>query len=321
MTIAVIGLGSIGNRHACNLLQAGESVVGFDPDPDRRALFEKAGGQTQCERDVALDVAEAAIICSPNICHLPDLQAALERGCHALVEKPLSHTMTGLQDVLRMADSRSLIVAAAMNLRFHPVVQRVHEILSSGEMGTVIWGRFLYSGYLPSWRPHQDYRKGYTTAPVGGGVLFDLVHEIDLAQYLMGFGTVSACVARRSGVIETGAEDCADLIIMHPGGAQSSVHLDYVSKHSQRFFEIQCENGFIRGDLVKRSLIIIPSDEDSAAGEECFEGSFSDDYIAEMKGFLQAIRGEGGQICSSSDAAKILETVIKARKQAGLVST
>ena len=38
MTIAVIGLGSIGARHAGNLLQIGESVCGFDPDVARRDL-------------------------------------------------------------------------------------------------------------------------------------------------------------------------------------------------------------------------------------------------------------------------------------------
>ncbi len=39
MKIAVLGLGSIGLRHGANLLALGRDVIGYDPDPARRALL------------------------------------------------------------------------------------------------------------------------------------------------------------------------------------------------------------------------------------------------------------------------------------------
>ena len=317
MVIAVIGLGSIGHRHASNLLQSGEHVRGFDPDSKRLALLEDMGGKAAKSREEALDGAEAAIICSPNPCHREDLQAALEKRCHVLVEKPLSHTLSGLPEILAFAESKGLLVAAAMNLRFHPVVKQAKDILTEGKLGKGIWGRLLYSGYLPDWRPDQDYRTGYTTDPVSGGVIFDLIHEIDLAQHLFGAGHVLACEARTTGVIETSAEDCADLIIRHAEGLQSSLHLDYVSKNSQRYFEVQCDEGFIKGDLFGRSITVKNAHSEIII-EESFSGSFSDDYVSEIKGFLKQVKERDGEVCIASEALKALETVIEARNMAGL---
>ena len=89
--VTVIGLGSIGSRHARNLRGMGVSVTGFDPDIQRRATATASGITTFPDRESALAVADAAIIASPTPCHIDDLAAAIEANCHALVEKPLGH--------------------------------------------------------------------------------------------------------------------------------------------------------------------------------------------------------------------------------------
>lgn len=317
MTIAVIGLGSIGMRHAENLIRLGESVCGFDPDPARRELLAKAGGRATDKRDDSLKAAEAVIICSPNIHHLSDLENAIDKGCHVLMEKPLSHTLTGVSELIDTAVAKRKTIAVAMNLRFHPVVKEVKNLLKKSAAGKVIWGRFLCASYLPGWRPHQDYRKGYTTDPVSGGVLFDVIHETDLACHLLGPATVAASVARTSGTIETSADDCADLILRHPEQVYSNLHLDYVSKNAQRYFEIQGTAGLIKGDLLSRRLTVIDAGGKTAT-EHAFPGSFADDYIEEMQNFLAAIRGKNGYICTATEAFDSLKTVIEARKIAGL---
>src|SRR3954447_20039297 len=112
--IAVLGQGSIGRRHAANLLELGCEVVTFDP-----LATEFAAGARRCDSAAeALDTADAAVVASPNREDLVQIREALERGCHVLAEKPLAASLDGVDDVIAQARERSLLLAVAMNLRF-----------------------------------------------------------------------------------------------------------------------------------------------------------------------------------------------------------
>jgi predicted dehydrogenase len=82
LTIAVLGQGSIGRRHAANLLALGCEVMVFDP-----VAAEVAEGATRVETaEAALEAAQAAVVASPTSEHLGQVRAALEHGCHVLSE-------------------------------------------------------------------------------------------------------------------------------------------------------------------------------------------------------------------------------------------
>lgn len=314
--LGVIGLGSIGLRHARNALVAGADVLGFDPDAHRGDLLGQAGGIFASTEDAIFETCDAVVVCSPNSFHFDHMSRAIDAGLHALVEKPLSHKVEGLTDVLDKADEKGLIVGAAMNLRFHPVSLAAKRILRSGVCGTPIWARLTMSSYLPDWRPHQDYRQGYTADQTTGGVLFDIVHEPDLAAFLLGSFTVVAASAVRTGLLDIPSEDCADLILDH-AGVRSTVHVDYISTQKRRFFEIQCSRGFIHGDLNLRKFMAYDK-EGVIVNEELFPGAYDHDYVEEMKAFLSAVSGKGTYPCPARDALDVLTGVIQARRMAGL---
>ncbi|MFP6718484.1 MAG: Gfo/Idh/MocA family oxidoreductase, partial [Alphaproteobacteria bacterium] len=188
--VTVIGLGSIGRRHAQNLREMGVSVTGFDPDVKQRATVTASGITTFPDRKSALAVSDAAIIASPTPCHIDDLAAAIGANCHALVEKPLGHRNDLLPPLLDIAEEKQLIVAGAHNLRFRATVKKAKSIINDGRLGDLFWARFLSASYLPDWRPEQEHTLGYAADPVSGGVIFDAIHELDLARYLLGDGDV-----------------------------------------------------------------------------------------------------------------------------------
>lgn len=323
MKIGVIGLGSIGMRHARNALEEGAEVLGFDPDEDRQSLLTEAGGKIAATQNDLLSQCDAIVIGSPNRFHKDNLLDCIEAGCHVLVEKPLSVNMAGIGDILEQAAEKKLIIAAAMNLRFHTVVKESFAVIQNGELGRPLWARFTYSGYLPNWRPHQDYRAGYTTDPTTGGVIFDIIHEFDLAYYLCGPATTKSCTAWQSGTIESNAEDSAEILLAHESGAHSSIHIDYASPNenkaanNQRRFEIQLEKGNIRGDLLAREIIVHDDQQEIIRKEVCI-GGFDQDYRDEMKNFIAAINGQTPPACSGYAALDVLRTVIDARKMADL---
>jgi len=314
--IAVLGLGSIGLRHAGNALSLGHPVIGFDPSPERRALLAEKGGAVTANRQHAIDQAQAVVVASPSAHHLDDLKACIMAGRHVMVEKPLAHQTQDLRAVMAQAEQAGLVVAVAMMLRLHPAVRRAAEILSSGQLGKPLWGRFLAALYLPEWRPGQDWTQGYANDPKTGGALFDYIHEIDLACHLLGPASVLSSVATNTGSIGLEAEDMADVVLDH-GGPRSSIHVDYVTRPRHRYGEIIGTLGALRIDLDGRGLQW--RDTSGAMVEDTvYPGTYADDYVAEMSAFLSAIDGAGPPPCSGIQALTVLDTLISARTLAGL---
>lgn len=317
MVVAVLGLGSIGFRHARNLLRLGEATVGFDPDPERRERFAAAGGATASSRSEALEQASAVVIASPSGQHLADLEEAVAAGCHVFVEKPLAHTGQGIDPLLREAKRRKLVVFVGFNLRYHPCVEWAKEALAEGRLGKILWARLLCSSYLPDWRPDQDYRQGYAADPVTGGILFDDVHEFDLAMYLLGPANTVAAAARRTGALEIEAEDCADIILRHHHGVLSTLHMDFVSPTRQRVTEVVGTDGLVRIDISNRRFMEIGVDG-IVLRDRSPSRPLEDDYRIEMSNFLDCTRGQSKPRCDGGEALSVLEQVLAARKLAKL---
>lgn len=317
LTIAVIGLGSIGMRHAKTLRRLGCPVVAFDPDPTRRAEWERFDGESAISRDAAYAKAAGAIIASPTGHHFADLASAIDAGCDVLVEKPIAHAADGVADLLQRAEAEGRVVAVGYNLRFHAAVCAALDLLKKSCLGKLLWARFIGASYLPHWRPHQDYRTGYAADPVSGGALLDWSHEIDLATHLLGPAEVAAAAGRNTGVLEIGAEDCVDVIMQHENGVQSSLHLDYVTRPAQRRFEICGTGGVMAVDLLTRRLRVDGAECDGRIEQE-FSGSFDDDYAEEIEDFLTCMETRHAARCTGRDGLAVLEHALAARVRLGL---
>lgn len=317
--IAVLGLGSIGLRHARNLKALGADPVGFDPDQDRRHLAEKAGIRIVEDRESAIKSAQGVVVASPNACHRDDMSLALGQGLHVLVEKPLAHTDDGIPDVLKNADASGLVVFSGFNLRFHPCVRRAEEALREESIGKLLWARLICSSYLPDWRPRSDYTLGYAADRTSGGVLFDNCHEIDLANHLFGPASVVGASARNTGTLEIESEDCVDILLRHASGMTSGIHLDYVTRPACRITEIVGENGRIELDLIARCFTRFDATGETVEREE-YEPGIDNDYVAEMQGFLDCLAGRAPPPCDGWQALGVLQQILSARQLAGLPS-
>jgi len=317
--IGVLGLGSIGLRHGGNLLSLGRDVLAYDPQASRRRLFEDMGGKVTASRAEIFDRAAAVIIGSPNAMHLDDLADSVASGLHTFVEKPLSHTRAGVKEILARAQDRNLVVFAGLNLRFNPVIEAAKSALQDGRIGQPLWARFLSGSYLPDWRGGADYRKGYAADPRTGGVLFDIIHEFDLANYLLGPGrTYSAC-ARSTGMLDMEAEDCADIVLEHESGVRSTIHIDYVTRPARRSVEVAGENGLLEIDIMGRNMKLY-SHKNEVTLAHSSDLSSADDYLAEMRQFLRCIEHDEQPRCDGLEALMVLEQVLTARALSGLPS-
>ncbi|MEG3618554.1 Gfo/Idh/MocA family oxidoreductase [Magnetovibrio sp. PR-2] len=313
----VLGLGSIGLRHAKNLINLGHDVIGFDPSAERGALLVEVSGRYESDKNAALGAADAALICTPSEYHFEDLCNAIDLGLHAFVEKPLAHSNTGLNELFKKADAKGRVIFHGLFLRHHPCVQKAQALIEDGSLGKILWGQAICSGYLPNWRPHQDYSKGYAANPLSGGALFDNIHEFDLMYALLGPAFVKKAETHQSGILNLPTEDIADVILRHDQGAQTTVHVDYVTQPSLRTTILSGTKGRLEMDLIKRKLTSLSVDHEGAY-EETFPGTFDDDYVSEMEAFVDCIEGRAQPLCSNSDAAHVLDLILSSRTQSGL---
>ncbi len=259
-TYLIVGLGSIGQRHARNLRQLGagrilaaRSGLGQRPVPAELGL----------EEFPSLEAALAAgptlsLVCNPTSLHVPTTQRLLAAGQDVLLEKPLAHNLDGVADLLALAARQQRLLFVAYTLRFHPLVEQTRAWLAEGRLGPVRYVRASVGQYPPAWAPQYDYRQNYAVRQdLGGGCLRTFIHEVDLLLYLLGAPQTVLAMAGHYSTLETDAEDIAEIILGYEQ-CLGSVHIDYVQKgrrHS-RYLQIIGEEASLWLDFTQAELTL-----------------------------------------------------------------
>jgi predicted dehydrogenase len=254
MRVLVHGTGSIGMRHLDVLRRRlGVETVALPTRPERAdapELREHHPVRSYAEAR-ALGVT-AAIIATDTGRHLADATAAIEAGCDVLVEKPLAAQARGVSELAALASREKRAVYVAQNLRFlESLIAARNELPRLGAIHSV---RIECQSYLPDWRPGSDFRRCYSARQEDGGVLRDLVHEIDYGCWLFGRPSSVFAVTNR-GVLGIEAEEEAD-ILWRSRAATVSFRLDYVSRISRRRFHAVGENGHVEWDGLSNAVTV-----------------------------------------------------------------
>jgi len=254
--VAVLGCGSIGQRHIGNLLQLGREVVAFDPSPSARAATGIKHGIAVYDdlNDVWGTKPELALICTPSNMHLALASEAARHSCHLFIEKPLAHTLDDVENLHQLVDSAGLVNMVACNMRFHPGPATIKRWLDEGRIGELISARIQTGSYLPRWRPQQDYQESYSASLLWGGAVLDCIHELDLALWLLGPATLHAAVVLPAHSISLHTDGLAEILLRHRGGVVSNVHLNFVQRNYRRSIQVIGTEGTIEWDFTAASV-------------------------------------------------------------------
>jgi predicted dehydrogenase len=200
-----------------------------------------------------LDGYDGILIASPPAFHRAQLIAALPTGAKVLVEKPLSMTTDGLDALVIEGAGRVMV---GFNLRLHPPVERFVRLVQTGVAGRVSAVRAWFGSWLPNWRPAVDYRTTYSArAELGGGILGDASHELDLLVWLLGRDLeVLGSAVERNGPLELDVEDTVKALMRAQDGTVAEVSLDSLSRRYRRGIEVVGEQATIRLDWARGVL-------------------------------------------------------------------
>ncbi|HXC46458.1 MAG TPA: GNAT family N-acetyltransferase [Solirubrobacteraceae bacterium] len=304
MRVAVLGQGSIGRRHAEIALALGHELSVYDPDPAVAPTPSGASARECVER------ADAAIVASPSSEHAAHARMALELGVPVLVEKPLALDAVHVAELEVLARERGTMLSVAMNLREHPGVLALSELLCEGALGSVLRASTWCGSWLPGWRAGSDYRKSYSARrELGGGVLLDVaVHELDYLLWLLGPARSVSALARRVSEMETDVEDVALIAIELASGAVAEVAVDYLDRSYTRGCRIVGSAGTLHWSWEEESLT--RHETSGAARRRTVRSEVAPTYRSQLERFLRAIRdGESAPVpaCSAQHVMAVID--------------
>jgi predicted dehydrogenase len=330
--ILIAGLGSIGQRHARNLrallgdeldllayrVRGLPDVITERMTVDRSSTVEQRYG-IRCFSELAAAFAErpdAVIVCNPTRFHLQTAIAAIHAGAHVLIEKPLSDSMDGVDDLIACAERRRLTAAVGYQLRFHPALLRLKEWLDDRRVGAIVSVKAEWGEYLPDAHPYEDYRQSYAArSDLGGGVILCFIHEFDYLTWLLGTPRTVSAIGGRSGELDVDVEDHAVTSMKVERDGRTipiELHLSFTRRQPSRTCTITGTDGSIAVDFLEPAIELRAGD--GAVHERATFPGFERNqlFVDEMKSFLAALDG-GRPAVTAREGAVSLRVALAAK--------
>ncbi len=334
MKFLMIGLGGIGQRHLRNL----RALAGPAADvlayrvrrqthvltdqlqiENQAGLEEKYAVRLFTDLDAALaEHPHAALICNPSSLHVPAALKAAAAGCHLLLEKPLSHNLEGVDELIRLLNDKRLVGLVGYQMRFHPCLRRLRELLAARAVGRIVAVRAEVGEYLPGWHPYEDYRQMYASrAELGGGVVLSQIHEIDYIYWLFGMPRRVMAMGGHLSSLEIDVEDTASILMeCAVDGRPIPVHLhqDYVQRPPSRTCQVIGDEGKILVDF--RNLCVKHFDGGGSLAAETSFATLQRNqlFLDEMKHFLACIERRELPLVSVHDGAQSLRIALAVKQ-------
>ncbi len=310
--VLIVGLGAIGRRHLNNIQK-----MGYEVAVCRRTIEDAEATSREYRVAAFASLTDAAswkpnvvLIANPTSEHLKIAYWALEQDCHVFIEKPLAHSLDGINAFLRMAEEKQLSVAVGCNLRFHPALEAIHNVVSLKRIGRLLSARAEVGQYLPDWHPGADYRQEYSArAELGGGAVLTLIHELDYICWIGGEVMESIGMLAKVSDLDIDVEDVAEIICRHISGALTSIHMDFLDRSYNRRSRWVGEGGTIEwiwGGPVH--LIQRDSGREILWHDPTFD--CNDTYVKELLDFFDCIKSGNQPRTTGWEAKRVLEIAL-----------
>jgi predicted dehydrogenase len=224
LRIGQAGLGEWGRNLARNFSDLAELAWISDPAEGKReefsARYPRARWAESLEDMLEDPSLDAVVLATPVPTHYELAKLALEAGKHVFVEKPPAMTTSEIDELVAIAEDRDLVLMPGHLLLYHPAVQKLQELIESGELGEVLclYGNRQNLGRI---RPYEN-------------ALWSLgVHDLSVILYLLDEDPVEAIALGRD-FLQPGVEDVVFCFLRFPSGRIAHMHLSWLDPHKMR---------------------------------------------------------------------------------------
>lgn len=308
LPVLVVGAGAIGKRHIEVLYEMGvKNQTVCDPFPAALDVIRAQHPEFGYETDYTEALKKkpfAVFILTPTKMHIPMAIQALEAGAHVFIEKPLSNSSEGIEDLKAAAEKANRKVMIGFCFRYHEALLEAKKLLDAGKIGRLVSVRALMGECFPS--IHPEYKSMYLSKYSGA---FELIHDLDLAIWFAG-----QKVRKTYGVYgafsnyEFESPDTVEMLLEFEDRCTASVHLDFFQTPRRRKTELIGTDGVITVDFASwdEADLEIYEKSKGAWEKKHFETRRNDMFIDEDTEFLEAALHDLPIKCTIDEAAKSL---------------
>lgn len=308
--LLIIGIGSIGERHLRCFQNTGRCELAFCETFDERRADVAERYQIEhayASLDDALSDREfdAALIATPAPTHIPFATRLAQMGLQLLIEKPLSISMDGVDELARIVEEKSLTVAIGYMFRAHPGIMKLKAAIDAGQLGELRQLKVDVGQPLAKFRP--AYRDVYFADPKqGGGALQDfLTHHYSAGQRLAGPVDRIASDAAHLGLEGVEVEDTVHSMTRH-GSVMGSYNCNCYQHHNEITYTVVGKDATVRVEFAKKRYSIMTQNDGEWAHEALDIPHIDTIYTRQNEAFLDAIEGNGEVFCDLADGIQTL---------------
>ena len=311
--VGVIGAGALGYHHVRLFRDVqGASLVGFhDARPERaQQVARELGVQAFDAVEALVDACDALTIAVPTPAHYAVARAALEKGRHLLIEKPIAASLAEADELLSIASRTGALIQTGHVERFNRAVRAALPFVEAP--------RFIDSDRLAPFNP-----RGSDVA-----VVLDLmIHDIDLVLTLV--GSHVADVAAVGVPVLTPFVDIANARISFDSGVVANITSSRVSRERMRKVRIFQQSGYLsldlaagdgefyrlRGDVDLAALAKGPLALEAFVERIPLEAPEGEPLRLEFESFVAAVRGEQPVVVSGENGRDALAVALRIVKE------
>jgi predicted dehydrogenase len=307
--LLIVGVGSIGERHlrcAQRTKRVELAICEINVDL-RQAVAQRYGiRETYGDLDSALALPPtAAAIYIPAHLHIPMAIQLVKAGIHVLIEKPLSTSGDGVDQLRQLVDDQSVVAAVAYVLRANPNLAALQETVNSCRFGPPLQLVATAGQNFPFYRP--AYRNTYyKDRATGGGAIQDaLTHLINAGEWLIGPVDRVLADAAHQMIPGVNVEDTVH-VVARQQGIPACYALNQYQAPNEITVTVACERGTLRYESHKNRWRWM-TEPGGAWHDEAGPTFERDDlFIKQLEVFFDAIEYGKPPLCTLQEGIQTL---------------
>jgi predicted dehydrogenase len=226
INVAVVGAGAWGKNHIRVFSEIPNVRLKYicDQDSSKLSSLEKAYPQSKMVKDLSPILLDSevrgVVVASSAFSHYSLSKEILLADKDVLVEKPMALSSKDAEEMLEIAEKRGRILMVGHLLIYHSVVDRLKEMVVSGELGKIY---YIYTQRVNLGVIRQDENALLSFAPHDLSVILHLLEEQPVIVSAHG-----------ASYIQKGIEDVAFLSLQFSDGKMANIHLSWLDPHKLR---------------------------------------------------------------------------------------
>lgn len=312
-SVLVIGCGSIGERHLRCFQRTGRAtVIACDSNPallENMAATYGVATTTNWEQALSQNAIDAAVICTPAHFHVPMAVRILQHKRHVLIEKPLSQSLAGLDELLRLRDVSGRHAAVAYVRQVDPLLNEARTFLKSGEFGPIRHVTVTSGQHFPAMRPAHSAHYAqtyYRDRRTGGGAIQDaLTHMANWVESIVGPTESVICDCAHLVLPGVTVEDTVNVSARH-GDVLVNYALNQFQAPNETTLQFNTAKGSVKIELHRCRWGTFRLGDSEWTWRQAPPRERDAAFITQALCFLDQIEGKPAQLCSLEAALQTL---------------